>query len=145
MNMNNYTITKTATATKIRTLAKADISNMFIEFLSEKLGEENVAMVRIGSTPSNEIAFKCGVVTEEDGSEFDLCCCINPVVKKWADTTTSKGKVIEGFDFEQSKEDYDNYLIEVENKKSEKARLKEEKIKRDNKAREEKKKTTKEE
>lgn len=115
--MANYTITKDMTATKIKNNVKIDLFNEFEIFLKEKYGAENVAMVRYGSTPKNELAFVVGAVNDE-GFEYDLVATINPTVKDWKEKKT-KSRTTEAFDFEQYKEDYDNYLTEKATKQAE--------------------------
>ena len=115
--MVNYKITKDMTATKIKNTVKIDLFNEFEIFLKEKYGAENVAMVRYGSTPKNELAFIVGAVSDE-GFEYDIVATINPTVKDWKDKKT-KSRTTEAFDFEQYKEDYDNYLTEKATKQAE--------------------------
>ena len=115
--MANYTITKDMTATKVKNNVKIDLFNEFEIFLKEKYGDENVAMVRYGSTPKNELAFIVGSVDEE-GFEYDVVATINPTVKDWKEKKT-KSRTTEAFDFEQYKEDYDNYLTEKATKQAE--------------------------
>lgn len=115
--MANYTITKDMTATKIKNNVKIDLCNEFEIFLKEKYGAENVAMVRYGSTPKNELAFVVGAVNDE-GFEYDLVATINPTVKDWKEKKT-KSRTTEAFDFEQYREDYDNYLTEKATKQAE--------------------------
>ena len=133
--MENITITKDITMTKAKAIAKATMTKNVINFLTEKLGEENVKMVR---TPSakNVLAARIGKVTDGE-EEYSMCVTIDISAKDFMDRTTSK-KTFEAFDFDFSAEEYERYLEEKEEKTTEKARLKEEKIKRDEKAREEK-------
>ena len=135
--MENITITKDITATKAKALAKATITKNVIDFLSEKLGEENVKMVR---TPSakNVLAARIGTVTDnENGAVYPICVTIDVSAKDFMDRVTSK-KTFEAFDFDFSAEEYERYLEEKEEKTAEKAKLKKEKIARDEKARAEK-------
>ena len=130
--MENITITKDITMTKAKAIAKATITKNVIDFLSEKLGEENVKMVR---TPSakNVLAAKIGTVIDEE-EEYSMCVTIDISAKDFKDRVTSK-KTFEAFDFDFSAKEYERYLEEKKEKATEKARLKEEKIARDEKAR----------
>lgn len=133
--MNNYEISKDMTVTKVKNEAKADTTKLVSDFLIEKLGEENVKMIRTASA-KNVLAARIGTV--KDGEEnFELCVTIDISAKDFKDRITSK-KTFEAFDFDFSAEEYERYLDEKADKESEKARLKKEKIARDKKAREEK-------
>ncbi|MGN0961491.1 MAG: hypothetical protein ACI4PF_04760 [Christensenellales bacterium] len=115
--MANYKVTKEMTATKIKNAVKIDLFNEFEIFLKEKFGEENVGMVRYGSTPKNELAFIVGAVNDE-GFEYDVVATINPTVKDWKEKRT-KSRTTDAFDFEQYKEDYEDYLTEKATKQAE--------------------------
>ena len=133
--MENITITKDMTATKAKALAKRTMTEKFIDFLIKELGEENVKMVRTASA-KNVLAARIGTVID-GAEEYSMCVTIDISAKDFKDRITSK-KTFEAFDFDFSAEEYERYLDEKGEKAAEKARLKEEKIKRDEKARTEK-------
>ena len=131
--MENITITKDMTVTKAKALAKSTMTEKFIDFLIKELGEENVKMVR---TPSakNVLAARIGTIIDEEEEEYSMCVTIDISAKDFKDRITSK-KTFEAFDFDFSAKEYERYLEEKKEKATEKARLKEEKIARDEKAR----------
>ena len=119
--MNNYEISKDMTVTKVKNEAKADTTKLVSDFLIEKLGEENVKMIRTASA-KNVLAARIGTVKDE-GNDYDLCVTIDVSAKDFKDRTTSK-KTFEAFDFSFSAEEYERYLKEkaekAEKKKAEK-------------------------
>ena len=91
-------------------------------------------------TPSakNVLAARIGTVTDnENGAVYSMCVTIDISAKDFKDRVTSK-KTFEAFDFDFSAEEYQRYMEEKEEKTTEKARLKKEKIARDEKVRAEK-------
>lgn len=136
--MFNYTVDKTNTNAKVKATAKADLTNLFLEFLKEKFGEENTGMVRTGTTTSskNEIGVRIGTV-EINGEQVDLVATINATIKEFETRSTAK-KTYEAFDFEAARDAYESYLVEKDEKATETKRLKEEKIARDVAARKKK-------
>ena len=65
--MMNFTLNKEMTISKIKSEAKASVTDMLIEKLSEAFGAENVGMVRVGNSTSksNEIGVRLGTVSSD--------------------------------------------------------------------------------
>lgn len=128
--MMNYEISKDMTITSVKTEAKNQFTNMLIEMLQEKFGEDNVKMVRTGATSkANEIGIRVGTVTE-GGYEMPLVITMKPAVKEFKDRSTAR-KTYTAFDFDKAAQDYDDYLTEKATKKANSERAKTEKIARD--------------
>ena len=132
-----YTVDTKTTATKIKTTAKTEIVNALFKFLVNTYGAENVAFVRDGSTPTNEIGVIIDEVTDGD-KVYPLCMTVNPVIKSWKDQVGAK-RTIPAFDFFSALDEYDRYVSEKNAKEAEKSKQKAEKIARDTAAREKKK------
>ena len=133
--MMNFTLNKEMTIAKIKSEAKASITDMLLEKLSEIFGAENVGMVRVGNSTSksNEIGVRLGTVTE--GSEtYDICATVNATAKEFVDRKTSK-KTYAAFDFDAARQEYEDYLDDKAAKESEKAAAKAKKIEKDTAAR----------
>ena len=133
--MMNFTISKDNSIAKIKSEAKASVTDMLIEKLSEVFGAENVGMVRVGNSTnkSNEIGVRLGTVTE--GSEtYDICATVNATAKEFVDRKTSK-KTYTAFDFDAARQEYEDYLNDKAVKESEKAAAKAKKIEKDTAAR----------
>ena len=117
--MDKFTITKETGYGKISGQVKETMVNKIMDFLKEEYGNDNVAMVRVGtSSETNEIGVKVGTLVE-DGFEYDLCMTVNATVKSHKDKIT-KRYTVPAFDFEFSKENYENYLREKKEKELEK-------------------------
>ena len=128
--MMNFEISKDMTVTSVKTDARNQFTEMIIEMLKEKFGEDNVKMVRTGGTSkANEIGVKIGSVTE-GGFEMPLVMTMKPSVREFKDRTTAR-KTYTAFDFERAAQDYDDYLTEKATKKANSERAKAEKIARD--------------
>ena len=127
----NYTADKTMTNAKIKAAAKADLTELFIEFLSEKFGSDLVGQLRIGATtPKNTLGVVIGKVNS-NGEELPLTATIDITIKEFENGKTSTGKPRIAFDFAEAREKYDTYL-EEKAIKSEKAKVaKENKIAQD--------------
>lgn len=133
-NMMNFVQDASTTNNQMKTTVKAEMVKFFMEFLAEKFGEENVHMLRTGSTSlTNEIGVRIPL-TDSDGFQQDITVTINPTVKNWFETVRNKEEV-PAFDFDESATAYDEYIENKANTKAANARKKKEKIARDIKAR----------
>lgn len=133
--MMNFTITKDFGVTKAQATAKARITEIIMNALIAEYGEDNVAMVRTGSsTQVNEIGVRVGTITV-DGFEFDFCSTLNPTMKSYKEKVT-KRYTVEAFDFDTAKQNYADYIEAKENEAKEKEKKKAEKIARDKAERE---------
>lgn len=134
-----YTVTRDMSATAVKNAVKSAFTTKLIAFLAEEYGEDNVAMVRVGtaSGAKNVIAVRADVVSE-DGGEFDLCMTIDPTAKEWQERISSKtGKVWrEGFDFETARAEFEKWTADKEAKEADKAAKNAQKIAADKAARE---------
>lgn len=110
--MFTYEMTKDFTNAKVKAAAKADIMTLFIEFLTEKFGEEKVKMVRTGNGDSktNEIGVQFGTVKIK-GEEVPLVFTANPSIKEFEDRQTAKKSYV-AFDFDFYANAYEKYLTE---------------------------------
>ena len=124
--MFNYEVTKDMTPAKIKTQSKADLFAFFTEVLTEKFGEDAVAMVQSGSdtSPKRELGFIFGTV-KINGEEVPLVATINPTTKEFYNHKSDKGKEYKTFDFRKAAATYDKYLAEKAQKAAEKAKPKE--------------------
>jgi hypothetical protein len=128
--MFNYELSKENTNAKIKAAAKADLTAMFMDFLKEKFGDENVSMIRTGGmTKTNEIGVRVGTV-DINGEPADLVATFNPTIKEFENRQTAK-KTYTAFDFESAATDYENYLEEKQMKAVAAKELKEKNIARD--------------
>ena len=133
----NFTITKDFGITKAQATAKARLTEVIMNALISEFGEENVAMVRTGSsTQVNEIGVRVGTITD-NGFEFDFCSTLNPTMKSYKEKVT-KRYTVDAFDFESARQNYSDWVTEKALEQEEKEKKKAEKIARDKKAREEK-------
>ena len=136
--MMNYTITKDFGTGKANADLKARLIEIVTNALVAEFGEDNVKMVRTGtSTEVNEIGIRAGVITDIDGMEYDFCATINPTVKSFKEKVT-KRYTVEPFDFDTAAEKYTDYVEANRIEAEKKAQRKEEKIARDKAARAEK-------
>ena len=137
--MKNVIITKDFGIGKANAQAKANLTELILNALITEFGEENVAMVRTGSTSQvNEIGVRIGTITDADGFTYDSCATINPTIKGFKERVT-KRYTVEAFDFETAKQAYIDDLTAKTQEKEAKAKAKADQIERDKKAREEKK------
>ena len=137
--MKNIVITKDFGTGKANVQAKAELTELIMNALIAKFGEENVAMIRTGGTSQvNEIGVRIGAITDADGFTYDFCATINPTIKGFKERVT-KRYTVEAFDFETAKQAYVDDVTAKTQEKEAKAKAKAEKIERDKKAREEKK------
>lgn len=122
--MANYTMTKDFSNAKVKTAAKSDIINELISLLSERYGDDSVAMIRTksGQSYTNEIGVIVGTV-DKNGDELPLIVTINPVVKEFETRKTAKKSYVP-FDFAEAKGNYEDYLVELEEKNSGKEKKK---------------------
>ena len=136
--MMNYTITKDFGTGKANADLKARLTEIVTNALVAEFGEDNVKMVRTGtSTEVNEIGIRAGVITDIDGMEYDFCATINPTVKSFKEKVT-KRYTVEPFDFDTAAEKYTDYIEANRIEAEKKAQRKAEKIARDKAARAEK-------
>lgn len=136
--MMNYTITKDFGTGKANADLKARLTKIVTNALVAEFGEDNVKMVRTGtSTEVNEIGIRAGVITDIDGMEYDFCATINPTVKSFKEKVT-KRYTVEPFDFDTAAEKYTDYIEANRIEAEKKAQRKAEKIARDKAARAEK-------
>lgn len=136
--MMNYTITKDFGTGKANADLKARLTEIVTNALIAEFGEDNVKMVRTGtSTEVNEIGIRAGVITDIDGMEYDFCATINPTVKSFKEKVT-KRYTVEPFDFDTAAEKYTDYIESNRIEAEKKAQRKAEKIARDKAARAEK-------
>ena len=133
--MMNYTITKDFGTGKANADLKARLTEIVTNALIAEFGEDNVKMVRTGtSTEVNEIGIRAGVITDIDGMEYDFCATINPTVKSFKEKVT-KRYTVEPFDFDTAAEKYTDYIEANRIEAEKKAQRKAEKIARDKAAR----------
>lgn len=136
--MMNYVITKDFGTGKASADLKAKISEIIMNALIAELGEDNVKMVRTGtSTEVNEIGIRAGSITDIDGFEYEFCATVNPTVKSFKEKVT-KRYTVEPFDFDSAAEKYNAYVENNRLEAEKKAQKKVEKIARDKAIRAEK-------
>ena len=120
--MNTFTVTKDFGITKISAKAKADVNQIIMNALAEAYGEDNVKMVRVGSsTETNSIGVRVGELID-DGFSYELCLTVDSTVKSHKDKVT-KRYTVEAFDFDSAAAKYEKYVdekIEKERNKAEK-------------------------
>lgn len=134
----NYVITKDFGTGKASADLKAKISEIIMNALIAELGEDNVKMVRTGtSTEVNEIGIRAGSITDLDGFEYEFCATVNPTVKSFKEKIT-KRYTVEPFDFDSAAEKYNAYVENNRIEAEKKAQKKAEKIARDKAIRAEK-------
>lgn len=109
--MMYYTENREMIATKIKTEARQNVIDDIITMLGEKYGEDNVRMVRVGTSTSkkNELAIKVGKVSTLDGDK-PLCVTLSVSAKPYSDSPASAKRPYTAFDFEEAARDYENYL-----------------------------------
>lgn len=130
--MMNYVETKDMTATKIKADAKGWTTDAIISALTGILGEGNVGMVRTGtgSSQKNEIGAVIGTV-DVNGEEKEVVVTINVAAKPYTDSPATAKRTYSAFSFADSRQTYEDYLVDKEVKAAEKAKAKAEKIERD--------------
>lgn len=74
----DYTASKNETAAKKQ--AREDLTSLFLDFLKEKFGEDNVGLV-----DKNTVGFIFGNVNDKDGCPCDMVATIKPVIKNYQD------------------------------------------------------------
>jgi len=117
--MDKFVISAQNGIGKISSVVKETMVNKIMDFLKEEYGNDNVAMVRTGtSSEVNEIGVKVGTLVDE-GFDYDLCMTVNATIKSHKDKFT-KRYTVPAFDFEYSKENYENYMREKKEKELEK-------------------------
>lgn len=136
--MNTFTVTKDFGITKVSAKAKADVNRIIMNALAEAYGEDNVKMVRVGSsTETNSIGVRVGELIE-DGFSYELCLTVDSTVKSHKDKVT-KRYTVEAFDFDSAAAKYENYIDEKAQAERERAEKKTKDIaKRNEKAQREK-------
>lgn len=136
--MMNYVITKDFGTGKASAHLKAQLTEIIMNALIAELGEDNVKMVRTGtSTEVNEIGIRAGSITDVDGFEYEFCATVNPTVKSFKEKVT-KRYTVEPFDFDSAAEKYNAYVENNRLEAEKKAQKKAEKIARDKAIRAEK-------
>lgn len=133
--MMNVTITKDFGIGKAQAAAKAKLTEIIMAALVAEFGEDNVAMIRTGSSPTNEIGVRMGTLTEIDGFEYELCAAVNPTIKGHKEKVT-KNYTVPPFDFEDARKAYTTDVAKKAADKVAKAEEKEKKIAADKAARE---------
>ena len=109
--MNTFTVTKDFGITKISAKAKADVNQIIMNALAEAYGEDNVKMVRVGSsTETNSIGVRVGELID-GGFSYELCLTVDSTVKSHKDKVT-KRYTVEAFDFDSAVERYNNHIEE---------------------------------
>lgn len=136
--MNTFTVTKDFGITKVSAKAKADVNGIIMDALVAAYGQENVKMVRMGSsTETNAIGVRVGELIE-DGFSYELCLTVESTVKSHKDKVT-KRYTVEAFDFDNAAAKYEKYIDEKIERKRDKAEKKTKDIaKRNEKAQREK-------
>ena len=136
--MNTFTVTKDFGITKVSAKAKADVNGIIMDALVNAYGQENVKMVRMGSsTETNAIGVRVGELIE-DGFSYELCLTVESTVKSHKDKVT-KRYTVEAFDFDSAAEKYEKYVDEKIERERDKAEKKTKDIaKRNEKAQREK-------
>lgn len=117
---------KTVTNNKVRTvIGKTEAFELIQELLAEKLGAENVAMVRnpSGDKFVNELAVVFDEVELPDGTVVPLTATINPVVKDF-EVRKTQTKTYEPYELAVAKERYENWQVEQAQKAEEAAKTK---------------------
>lgn len=102
----DYTKAKNETAAK--NAARLDLTQLFIEFLKERFGEENVGLVN-----KNEIGFYFGEVNDNEGFPVFMAATIKPVIKNYQDHVGTK-RATKAYDLEQKIEDFAKYGVASE-------------------------------
>ena len=121
--MNTFTVTKDFGITKISAKAKADVNRIIMNALAEAYGEDNVKMVRVGSsTETNSIGVRVGELID-GGFSYELCLTVDSTVKSHKDKVT-KRYTVEAFDFDSAVAKYENYIEEKTEREREKAEKK---------------------
>ena len=136
--MNTFTVTKDFGITKVSAKAKADVNDIIMDALVAAYGQENVKMVRMGSsTETNAIGVRVGELIE-DGFSYELCLTVESTVKSHKDKVT-KRYTVEAFDFDSAAAKYEKYVDEKIERERDKAEKKTKDIaKRNEKAQREK-------
>ena len=91
----NYTGTKNETAAK--NLAREDLTKLFLEFLTQRFGEEQVGLV-----DKNTVDFVFGDVNDKDGYLCDMAATLKVVIKNYQDHCGTK-KYTPAWDFYEAK------------------------------------------
>ena len=129
--MENIIITKDFGTGKANAQAKAELTKIIMDALTQAFGEDNVAMVRTGgSTQVNEVGVRMGTITDMNGYEYDFCATINPTIKGFKERVT-KRYTVEAFDFETAKTCYENDVATKAAEKETKDKAKADKIAKD--------------
>lgn len=107
--MADYTVDQKTTPNKIKTEVKAAAVEKIMEALGSIYGEDNVAIVRVGSKEKNSekniIAVKANTA-EVNGVEVDICLGIEISAKDFVERKT-KSKTFYPFNFEDAKAKYE--------------------------------------
>lgn len=91
----NYTGTKNETSAK--NLAREDLTKLFLEFLTQRFGEEHVGLV-----DKNTVGFVFGDVNDKDGYLCDMAATLKVVIKNYQDHCGTK-KYTPAWDFYEAK------------------------------------------
>lgn len=95
----DYTHAKNETAA--RNEARPELGQLFLEFLKEKFGEENV-----GYVDKDTIGFIFGEVTDNDGFPCDMAATLKFVIKQYQDHSGTK-RYTPAWDFYEHKRVYE--------------------------------------
>ncbi len=98
--MERFNYNEAKTETEAKKLARIDLTNLFLKFLKETFGEENVGLV-----DKNTIGFAFADVKDKDGYPCDMVATIKPTIKNYQDHNGEKRQT-EAFDLGQAIEDY---------------------------------------
>lgn len=94
----DYTQAKNETMAK--NLGREDLTQLFLEFLVARFGEENVGLV-----DKNTVGFVFGDVNDNDGCPCDMAATVKFVIKNYQDHCGTK-KYIPAWDFYEAKRVY---------------------------------------
>lgn len=102
----DYTGAKNETAAKNQ--ARADLTQLFAEFLKERFGEDKAGLI-----DKNTVAFIFGTVNDNDGCPCDMVATIKPTIKAYQDHNGTK-RFTEAFDFYSAVEFYAEHGVAMD-------------------------------
>ena len=95
-----FDYTKQKNETQAKAAARIDLTNLFLEFLTERFGEENVGLV-----DKNTIGFAFGDVNDNEGCLCDMTATVSFVIKNYQDHCGTK-RFTPAWDFFEAKRVY---------------------------------------